>query len=411
MKNYSYRLIYVIVILFFAACKEPFEPAIDTPSTGYLVVEGNINSGKGPTVIKLSRTGRLNFGGRAETKAEVQIVGEDLSSYNLTGNEIGIYTSAVLNLPKQRYRLRIKAGGKEYLSDLLEEKQTPPIDSVSWQRTADGVGIYVHTHDDANKTKYYKWTFQETWEIRSDYTSPYGFKTTPKPNGKSVTTVVKRSLKDEDLLFYCWKSEASNQLLLGSTAKLAQDIISSPVQFIKNNDERLVFLYSINVVQTALNVDSYNFYKKLKDNTESNGSIFDRQPSEISSNLRCVTDPTELVIGNVMLTSSQEKRIFINSLSNWTNPFVCDPNIVSMFHNPDTLIKYNGPQVLLPKEVAEANTPLHPDSALKYTSGRVPVAPIYVPGANYIVGYELASRRCADCTVRGSNIKPPFWPN
>ncbi|MBC8054515.1 MAG: DUF4249 family protein, partial [Sphingobacteriaceae bacterium] len=98
MRKSSYHFLYVIIILFFAACKERFEPAIDTPSTGYLVVEGNINSGKGTTVIKLSRTGLLNVGGRAETKAEVQIVGEDLSSYNLNGNESGIYTSAVLNL-------------------------------------------------------------------------------------------------------------------------------------------------------------------------------------------------------------------------------------------------------------------------------------------------------------------------
>ncbi|MBC8054519.1 MAG: DUF4249 domain-containing protein [Sphingobacteriaceae bacterium] len=413
MRNDSYRLIYVIVMLFLAACKERFEPAIDTPLTGYLVVEGNINSGMGPTVIKLSRTGKLNFGGRAENEAEVQILGEDLSSYALAGNGNGVYTSAVLNLPKQRYQLRIKTGGKEYLTELLEEKQTPPIDSVSWQRDPDGVRIYVHTHDDANKAKYYKWTFDETWEIHSDYFSSYGFKTTPRPNGRSVTTVFKRTQQEEEMMFYCWKSEASNQILLGSTAKLAKDIITAPVQLIRNNDERLVYLYSINVVQTALDMESYNFYKNLKDNTESNGSIFDRQPSEIDGNIRCVTDPGELVIGNVMLTSPQEKRIFIYGLPNWRNPFACDPTILEMFHNPDTLKKYNGPHVNLPMEVAAANTPLHPDSALKYTAGKAPIAPLYAVGIsapNYIIGYELASRRCVDCTVRGSNIKPLFWP-
>ncbi|MBC8053494.1 MAG: DUF4249 domain-containing protein [Sphingobacteriaceae bacterium] len=425
MKSNSYPLLYAIIILFFAACKERFEPAIDTPSTGYLVVEGNINSGNGPTVIKLSRTGRLNLGGRAEKGAEVQIVGEDLSTYNLTGNDNGVYTSAVLNLPKQRYRLRIKAGGKEYLSELLAEKQTPSIDSVSWQRVAEGVKLYVHTHDDSNKTKYYKWTFEETWEIRSELEAFYRFKTTVIPNRRNVVTVVRTTPKEQELLYYCWKSEASNEILLGSTAKLAKDVMIFPLKLIRNNDERLVFLYSINVVQTALDIRSYNFYQNLKANTESNGSIFDRQPSEISSNIKCVNNPAEMVIGNVMLTSHTEKRIFIYNPSNWVNSFVCNPSIAptreDMFHNPDTLAKYNGPHIPLSTTEAEENTPLHPDSAAIYSrfapltgfyAPRVPAAyaHLFPPPKPYIIGYTMGNRSCVDCTLRGTNVKPSFWP-
>ncbi|MBC8054516.1 MAG: DUF4249 domain-containing protein [Sphingobacteriaceae bacterium] len=421
MRKSSYHFLYVIIILFFAACKERFEPAIDTPLTGYLVVEGNINSGNGPTVIKLSRTGRLNLGGRAEKGAEVQIVGEDLSTYNLTGSDNGVYTSAVLNLPEQRYRLRIKSSGKEYLSELLEEKKTPPIDSVSWQRAAEGVKLYVHTHDDSNKTKYYKWTFEETWEIRSELEAFYKFKTTVIPNRRDVVTVVRTTPKEQELLFYCWKSEVSNEILLGSTAKLSKDIITSQLKLIKNNDERLVFLYSINVVQTAMDIGSYNFYQNLKSNTESNGSIFDRQPSEISGNIKCVTNPAEIVIGNAMLTSPQEKRIFIYGLPNWNNNFVCgSPLYDFMMNDPDTVAKYNGPHIPLTPEEAAERTPIHPDTAARY-SKFAPLSGLYAfpvpasiahlfPPKPYIIGYTLGNRSCVDCTVRGSNVKPSFWP-
>ncbi len=55
-----------------------------------------------------------------------------------------------------------------------------------------------------------------------------------------------------------------------------------------------------------------NGNKKLKNNTEQLGSIFDAQPSETGGNLHCKTDPTEQVIGFIGCSSQTQKRIFIN---------------------------------------------------------------------------------------------------
>ncbi|MEO5998783.1 MAG: DUF4249 family protein, partial [Chitinophagaceae bacterium] len=48
----------------------------------------------------------------------------------------GVYSADALNFnPVQKYRLRIKtAAGTEYLSDYVELKKTPAIDSVNWKR-------------------------------------------------------------------------------------------------------------------------------------------------------------------------------------------------------------------------------------------------------------------------------------
>ncbi|HEU5052317.1 MAG TPA: hypothetical protein VFT78_04350, partial [Hanamia sp.] len=48
-----------LIQLFAIGCKIEYRPPVESPKTGYLVVEGFINSDGGPTTITLSRTLRL----------------------------------------------------------------------------------------------------------------------------------------------------------------------------------------------------------------------------------------------------------------------------------------------------------------------------------------------------------------
>ncbi|WP_315820035.1 hypothetical protein [Paraflavitalea speifideaquila] len=49
------KLLYCCIVLLGLCCKQRFDPPVMTPVNGYLVVEGSINSGSGPTNIKISR--------------------------------------------------------------------------------------------------------------------------------------------------------------------------------------------------------------------------------------------------------------------------------------------------------------------------------------------------------------------
>jgi hypothetical protein len=95
---------------------------------------------------------------------------------------------------------------------------------------------------------------------------------------------------------------------LGSTEKLTSDIVYLPVQYIEPHSEKLSVLYSINLKQYAISNDNYLFLQKMKKNTEQLGTIFDPQPSEISGNIHCLTDPNELVIGLLKLPRSKLKE-------------------------------------------------------------------------------------------------------
>ena len=139
-----------IIMLLFARCKQEYDPQIEAQSTGFLVVEGFLNSGQGSTTIRLSRSSDLNDTIlKPESGAQLNVQGEDGSSFPLFGNGNGEYSIAQLTLDNNvKYRLQIKTfDGKEYVSDYTTVKYTPPIDSITWQMENDGLRLYANARD------------------------------------------------------------------------------------------------------------------------------------------------------------------------------------------------------------------------------------------------------------------------
>ena len=136
MRTLKYPTVFFLLIIVFA-CREKFALSVKSPPTGYLVVEGFINTGLGSTDITLSRSNIVSDQTiHYETGAAVQVEGDDNSIYSLSESSPGVYHSDQLHLGiAQQYRLRIKTtSGGEYLSDFTEVRSTPPIDSVNWER-------------------------------------------------------------------------------------------------------------------------------------------------------------------------------------------------------------------------------------------------------------------------------------
>jgi hypothetical protein len=367
----------LIFVLIAAGCKERFDPKLAPVQTDYLVVEGFINA-NGATTIKLSRTTPIDVRAnqKPELNAEVRISGEDNSSFNVTGRGNGTYTSdsIVLNV-NQKYRLQIKTrSGSEYLSEFSSIKRAPPIDSISWKPENNGINISVSTHDQQNKSIYYKWDYEETWELRSAYT--YGFEYKPP-------TVVRRT-GDLSKFYYCWNSFKSNNILLGSSAQLTSDIIyQAPITYIPIESEKLAVRYSILIKQYVLDRKGYDFYKMMKSNTESIGSIFDPQPSDLPGNITCVTNPLEKAIGYIAAATMSEKRIFLLA-QEVNSKFRRDCKVIYVANNADSIKYYFDGGGLLP-----------------FDSDGSPPGPV--------LGYFASYPTCIDCTLRGSNIKPSFW--
>ena len=379
MKRVSYIVFYFISCCVLSRCKKSYSPPAILVNNKFLVVEGIlVKSIDSPTVIRLSRTVRLTdstFASSPETGAKVSIEGNTGENFPLVEKDGGIYISNPLPLNySNQYRLKISTtNGNEYMSDYVDVEQTPPVDSITWRQRND-VTINVNTHDPLNNTKYYRWDFVETWQ----YTSTFN-RTIAESNGLIYY------VDSTNQTYNCWKSDVSSDILIGSTVALSKDLVSqTPITVIPLNSEKIGIRYSILVKQYGLTEDAYQYLRILKTNTETLGSIFDAQPTQLIGNIHSVTNPSEIVIGYITAAILQQQRIFIsnNQLSNWNWVYNgTDCRLISIDQNPNNFLIYN-----------------YPDTSY---------APYYfiTPG-----GIQLAKKVCVDCTLRGgTTTKPSYW--
>lgn len=376
------KLVYCCLTILLFCCKEKYDAPVNVPVTGYLVIEGYIST-NGPAELQLSRSIPLDDTAKMinETLAQVRLQGRDNTTYNFTEIGGGRYSISNLNLNTNlQYRLYIKSkNGKEYASDYVTPKIAPQIDSVAWIRENGGVQIYINTHDPKNNTWYYRWTTEETWEYHSTYYSSLDF--ARNNDGRIVGVKYRRPDQGvETKIYTCWANQISTSLILGSSKKLSTDSIHKPLIYIAPRSWKLSVLYSVLVKQYALSKEEYEFLEKMKKNSEETGSFFGRQPSELKGNLQCITTPGEPVIGFIGIANRQEKRIWIkrSELPDWIYSQDC--------------LTYNVPV-----------------DSVEFYSYLMPTVPIEFDNGG-IKNYLGVSPVCVDCTMRGMNIKPSFWP-
>ena len=362
-------------ILLVYSCLDPYNPPATRTDVHYLVVGGFFNS-NGLTQIKLSRTSPIHESTvTPEIGATVQIEGDDGTIFTLAGDNLGTYSlSAVVIDTSRRFRLTIKTSGqKEYASVFVPVKQAPDLDTLRYTLDGEDLQLYISTHDDHNNTHYYLWKFAETWAYRSYSPSEWIF-----DNG----IVTLRPSPNE--LYYCWSTIHSSQILIGSSAKLAQDIIHDyPIQLLNVHSEKLQMKYSILVEQFALTSEAHEYWEQLKKSTEAVGSIFDPQPSQSPSNIHGITNTEEPVVGYFNAGSVRQRRIFIRyadlpPVRSITGYESCEPDTLWIANVPD----FRGTE-LLTTGIFEMNT---------------------------LLGYQMLRPYCVDCRLKGgTTTMPDFW--
>ena len=346
-----------------------------------------------PTTITLSRTIKIyddSTSDVGEHGALVNIEGENNENYPLHETGDGVYTSASLQLnSSEKYRLKIKTqNGKEYTSDFTSYRTTPGIDSLSWQRNTDGVKIYINTHDDQNRAGYYNWKYEETWEFHAAYYSSLVFipDTTKRPPSP-IPIGVRYIRKDKSIdssLHTCWKTVNSSNIILASSEMLSSNHIYFPIMPIPAASEKLGVLYTINVKQYSISDEAYAYLQELKNNTEEIGSIFAAQPSKLNGNIHCTSNPSEIAIGFIEVSQEKQKRLFISNhqLPGWNYKDGCG-------------------EYLLQNNAAALGSK---------AGGLWPTVPFEATPVSIVSFFATPDQNCLDCTLRGSNVKPAFWP-
>ncbi|GAB4035151.1 DUF4249 domain-containing protein [Spirosoma jeollabukense] len=375
MKNKIYKqALGWLMIALVGGCVDPYRPPEIASPDSYLVVNGFFDSAPGnTTTIQLSRTQNLTDpkAPTAETRAKVTIESAHNASYALTEATGGLYTlSGVTPLSSETYRLHIKtAKGLDYYSDYVPVVTTPPIDSVGWYVDNEGVHVHVNTHDPNNNTHYYRWEFDETWEYTSAFYSSYVY----DPKTRNILN------RTEDI-YHCWGSATSKNIILSSTARLSKDIVNKfPLTTVTGSSLKLQSKYSILVRQYALSQAGYDYYDQLAKLTQSIGSIFDPQPTQITGNFHSSTNPGDLVLGFFRVGTVTSKRIFIK--------------------------RAQLPQLAVTTGYEACYTQVDTLSLAEIRDKQPGIITLFEPGT-----YLTNPIDCLDCRMRGGvTTKPAFW--
>lgn len=369
----SIKYILLLIILLINSCIVPFIPEVSEDKE-LLVVEGLITDQPEINTVKLSKS--LPLGRKYVAKplkgAIVTISDDKGTSYSLKETVVGTYVTDKTKFQGKtgrKYTLHINTNTTYnkliYESLPIEMKPVPPIDSVYYEKriirerdaitqAMEGCQVYLNTHDPANNCKFYRWEYNETWEFRLPYDVPNRV---------------------------CWISNNSDRINIKNTTVFQEDRVNRyPLNFISNATDRLRVKYSILVNQYSLNEDEYYYWEKLQNISEQVGGLYDITPSSIPSNIWCVGDPNEKVLGYFSVSARKSKRIFIkDSFSGLVNLYTdCATDTVfgtRPIPNLNTLVWVivNGIEDLPPTRVLTDN------------------------------------KDCADCTTRGTNKEPVFW--
>jgi hypothetical protein len=376
---YPYIFLIPVYIILVTGCVEPYAPPVIESDVNYLVVDGFVNSSNGTATVKLSRAIALSATTTPppETGAAVSVEDDRGNSTSLSGDDTGNYTGAGIPIDiTGKYRLRIRTiDGKEYISDYIELKQTPAIDELAWIPTDAGTQITVTTHDDTGNSRYYQWSYDETWEYTAVYQSGLIF----------VDDTVAIRPYDE-YIYRCWRTTSSQKIIIGSSDRLAEDLISKfPLITIAKGSQKLFIKYSMLLKQRALTREAYDYWEQLQKTTESLGGLFDPQPGKVAGNVHSTANSEEPVLGYFSGGTVVEKRLFIKFMD-----------------LPDDLKAYLTVGNCTQDTVLMADLPQY-ESNFNELLGTATEGPV-------TIGFIYTSKSCADCRTQGGSLmKPDFW--
>lgn len=376
----NYILLAGLVVLFFS-CRTPFDPEIPQTGSQILVVEGYLDVEGTLSELKLSRMSGLDSSQspRSEPNALIYLESSGGTKYFLEEDSEGRYLFQYNLGFEDTYRLFIELqDGEHYQSELLTPIQTPEIIDVGFLRDEEGVEIFLTTQGNENADDFL-WGFEETWVYRPRIGTTYIY-------DASIGNVRDR-LPDEQISI-CYKSASSPEILLETSSRFQDQVVfRQTITEISENDERIMDRYSILISQMAVDQEASKFWEILKKNSNDIGSIFSPLPSLIGGNISHADDPTIPVVGQVSLGVIRQKRLFVD-LQDVTPWNYVDPQFNDCIVSAEAVYQQDYHQIFGSGDI-------------------VPVVPIMV--RTTIVAFYPSYRRCADCSLYASPVKPDFW--
>ena len=367
-----------------AGCVDPYYPEIED-NQGALVIEALITDQPDWQVIYLSRSTPVNERAtHAETDAYVSVSDDLGRTTEFIEQDPGAYyawMTADELVTGISYRLNIvTSNGEVYESEPeMFPSPSPAIDSVYWDfetmgtsdrtESVNGIRFYLDVEAEADQGRNFRWELVETWEYYAANPIDYYY------DG------ILHEWPDSFSYHTCWNTGKIDQIYTATTRNAESNTIKGfPLNYVSEETNQLQSRYSLQVLQYSLNDEAYDYWKRIEEQNQESGGIYERQPDYISGNMYNMNNLEEYVLGFFNLCPVSEMRIFVDSVAELHYPEI-DCNLDIIMHPASS-----PPGMRIPFFLVSFN-------------------PLRI-GPPYGVGTHL----CFDCrNGGGSIIKPEFW--
>ncbi|MDO5980402.1 DUF4249 domain-containing protein [Flavivirga spongiicola] len=398
MKKAKPHIIYMILInVLINSCIDPIDVDSNVLENA-IVIEAIITNELKHHQINLSRTFDLDKDEPSpEINAEVKIIDASQNVYNFNEDTPGKYisTSEFAAETGNTYQLFVTTGaGDSYTSNplpLTSETQIGDV-NIAVETNEDGVlgvGVFANSFDSSGNSRYYRYEYEETYKIVAPFWNRFDA-IVVSPTEVGLTP----RIKEEKV---CYGSALSTGIIQTETSGFSEDRVTQKlVRFIPVDNPIITHRYSVLIKQYVQSLESYTYFKTLKELSGSESLLSQNQPGFISSNIFSEKNPNEKVLGFFDVSSVSSKRVFFNFRDLFSTAQRLPPYFVACdFFAPLD----NDSDISLIKAIQAGSFKYYRQN---YIFGSPPVVPNGGP-------YVLVIPECGDCTTIGTNVVPEFW--
>lgn len=370
-------------ILLFSGCIKSYDPAIDSLEQKKYVVSGRITDREGWQEVEVSRSSPVESPEFIPVDGCTVIIrdnkGHDFSMEEYDPGKYHVWIGQAFLGQGTSYKLIIRTqDGAELESTSDTMPAGPALDSVYYLLkdvpTSDPgitnrvMQFYVDVNAEGNYSKYYKWDVEETWEYEA--ARPIEFYYDGKFHQVDPPDYTNK---------VCWITSPVSNVFTVSTTSLAHNTYNQyPLHFVDGRTSRMGILYSMLVRQLALGEGAYNYWERLRINSNEQGGLYEKQPVAIQGNMKDIHHPDRTVLGYFYAASESSKRYFYHDVEGLYLEFGdnCFEDFLGKF------------------------------AWREYYPFEYPI--FYYFNAGIV---KILSRACVDCRQMGGKPeKPAFWP-
>lgn len=387
MQQNKYRYFIVMLMILLSSCITEYYVDLKPDELNRIVIYGLISNQEGYQTIDISLSSTANkpsYIPFPNCKAELRTSKGVKIPLKEEESNIGKY-GAFISRENLEKGTSLKLVVETPDGNIIEssEEVIPPdskMDSVYCKKveipagdgesTNPSVRFYVDFNPNSSEKKYFWWEEHETYEYHANFSIEWIYQY------ERYTHI---SPPDSSLKF-CWRTMIIPDIILYTSENQSQSAIKEYPLHTVDHIDKFQYGYSLEIKQHSLCVSAYNFLVQIKSNTNNPGGLYMKQPLEIVGNLKNITQPERIVLGNFGVSATTSKRIFVE-------PF---PDFPSFSY---TCSRYY---------MAERDFKTQSYRNLLYVMDN---------GKHTAPTGEILSNQCVICTSFGGvPVKPSFWP-